>query len=163
MKKKILILFTIIILALIVVGYFGYNLIIQKQKRESALKETATINQVLNELRTIPLEEPHLAQIIEKKCKEIEKNENVWAVKDCEEGIYFKIFLGKGGYIFGPCVDGTTPREELLKLKDMLSVKECTDMAAEDKLLWESGSQKMYGVCGIRILLEDNCIIGTGR
>jgi len=162
-KKKILILSIITIFALVIVGYFGYKLMKKKRQREQARKEAAAMSQVLNELGKIPLEEPHLAQIISKKCKTIEKSEDVWTVKDCSEGIYFKIFLGEGGYIFGPCADGITPREVFLKVKDMLSVKECADMATEDKLLWEAGSQKMYGVCGIKILVEDNCIIGVGK
>jgi len=95
-------------------------------------------------------------------CKSLEKGEKVWIVKDCKGDVYFKFFLGEGGYVFGPCTNWSTPREAYLKLKDYLSIKECRDVQKEDKLLWETDTIKAYEVCGVRISFMDECIVGVG-
>jgi len=59
-------------LALVIVGYFGHNLVRKKQQREQALKETAAMSQVPKELHALSLEEPQLTPKINKKCKTIE-------------------------------------------------------------------------------------------
>jgi hypothetical protein len=96
-------------------------------------------------------------------CKSLEKSENVWTVKDCKGDYYFKLFLAENGYTLGYCTSWQEPREAFLKLKNFLSIKECVNQSAEDKLLLESDSHKVYEVCGLKILFNEECILGVRR
>jgi hypothetical protein len=96
-------------------------------------------------------------------CKSLEKSEKVWTVKDCKGDVYFKLFLAENGYTLGYCTSWQEPREAFLKLKDFLSIKECVNQSAEDKLLLGSDSHKVYEVCGLKILFNEECILGVRR
>jgi hypothetical protein len=96
-------------------------------------------------------------------CKSLEKSEKVWIIKDCKGDYYFKLFLAENGYMLGKCTEWKNPREAFIKLKDFLPIKECVNQSAEDKLLRESNFSRTYEVCGLKILFNEECILGVRR
>jgi len=120
-------------------------------------------NVVLREINSLSPDETTINSVKKAECKGVKKYDDYWVVDGCKDGIYFKIFLNKEGYMLGYCIDWDTPREAFLKLSDMPPIKECVDMAREDKLLVERDNYKIYEICGLKVIFLENCILGVGK
>jgi len=97
-------------------------------------------------------------------CKSLTKYESYWIVNDCNNDVYFKLFLEDNGYFLGICTSWQTPREAILKLKKY--VGGCIDVNAEDKNITQQYQKRMerygltkYLICGIEITFKGECII----
>jgi uncharacterized radical SAM superfamily Fe-S cluster-containing enzyme len=116
---------------------------------------------IITEISKLNPDENTIVAISSSDCKTLEKNEKVWIIKDCKDGRYFKLFLTEDGYILGECVKWENPREAFIKLRDILPIKECINVSAEDRLLRETNFSKTYEVCGLKIMFVDECIVGV--
>jgi len=152
-KNKKYLIFVCVVATIVLLAAF----VVQEWRRVVAEEN------VLNTLKSIDMEETHLNKIRERGCAEVEKDKYVLTVKNCEDGIYFKVFLAPKGYMLGYCTDWTTPREAFFDLNEVLPIKSCINTTAEDKLLSENNIFKIYEVCGLRIVFREGCIVGINR
>ncbi|MEM5773168.1 MAG: hypothetical protein QXL86_03005 [Candidatus Aenigmatarchaeota archaeon] len=116
-----------------------------------------------SELAKLNPDESIVKVINSSECKSLEKSENEWVIKDCKNGIYFRIFIDEKGYLLTYCTSWSTPREAFLKLRNFFSINNCLNESSEDKLLRESGIAKTYEVCGLKIFFMKECIAGVKK
>lgn len=150
MRKLI---FVLIILMIAIASFLAYWFWIRVPEKEV---------DIISELKTLQLEDVYVTIVNSTGCKKLTKSENLWTIGGCNNDVYFKIFLEDGGYTFGKCTTWNTPREAFLKLSNILPIKECKNVTAEDKFVGDMDILKMYNVCGLKILFRDECIVGVG-
>ena len=152
--KKILIVAVLIVLvgaSIASVAWWYYN----PQSR---------MNRVLSEVETIPhMKSFFLNEIKKYGCKSLVKDD-FWTVEDCDSEVYYKIFFRDNSYYIGYCAVSSSVKDALQKIGPYLTPPQsCTNPSEEAQLLSSEGDVSIYKVCGLTLILRDECIVGVGE
>jgi len=149
--KKIFVIAALVIVAGIFIAWWYYT----PQNR---------VDRVVSEVGAIPkMKSFFLNEIKKYGCKSLVKDD-FWTVEDCDSEVYYKIFFRDNSYYIGYCAVSSSVKDALQKIGPYLTPPQsCTNPSEEAQLLSSEGDVSIYKVCGLTLILRDECIVGVGE